>query len=291
MKSLRQESKSGSSVRGPSPESVTDAMRPVRRREAELAAYRRAERESARASFLKEQVSGAVSAAALAAVLMWPASDAEAACAPPTGPGTPSNTTVTCGTTNNQDNPDGYGTGAQNNNTVNVQTGASVSGTNNGFFLGNDNTINLATGASVTGGQSGMDLGTGTSTVNNNNGGTISASGNALSATGVTAGGTLIINNTGTISSTTSAVNGSASAINAITANVTNIGGNITSNANGLLSAAIFVSNLTITNNTGNIAATGTNTSGSLGIFAVNTLLVSANSGTISGIDQGIGME
>src|SRR5215472_16601778 len=72
---------------------------------------------------------GTVSATAVAAALLWPASPAQAGCAPLSG--LASGTTVTCsGNTPNQDAPNGYGTGAQANNTVNVTNNATVTGTN-----------------------------------------------------------------------------------------------------------------------------------------------------------------
>src|SRR5258707_7148290 len=92
---------------------------------------------AAGASFLQRPFSAIAIAATLAAA-SWPASHAEAACAPAAVGSTPSNSIITCNlATSNQNNPDGYGTGAQNNNTVNVLTGASVTGTNSGFKLGN----------------------------------------------------------------------------------------------------------------------------------------------------------
>src|SRR5882724_6235895 len=64
---------------------------------------------------------------------------AQAACAP-TSP--VNNATVTCtGTTNNQNNPFGYGTVADTGNTINVQSGASVTGTDVGVVF-HDGTIN-----------------------------------------------------------------------------------------------------------------------------------------------------
>jgi outer membrane autotransporter protein len=239
----------------------------------------------------------AVAITVLLAATLWPASDANAACAPVAVGATPSNTTVTCsGATTNQNAPDGYGTGGQANDIVNLVTGASVTGTNSGLNLGNDNTINLATGASVTGGFNGILTSAGTTTINNNNGGSITANGNLINAVGIgQSGGSVIVNNTGTISGTTSAAGGSAFGINVTSANVTNIGGNITAattNAGGGAAAwGIVANDIVITNNTGNISATGINTGFSLGIFALNSLLVSANTGTISGTDQGISVQ
>ncbi len=58
---------------------------------------------------------------------------AYAACAP-TSP--VNNATVTCtGTTTNQNDPDGYGTATDAGNTINVQAGASVTGTNAGLIM------------------------------------------------------------------------------------------------------------------------------------------------------------
>jgi len=238
-----------------------------------------------------------VSAMAMAAGLglPWPGSQAQAACAPVTGVGTPSNSTVTCsGATLNQDGTSGYGTGQQNNNTVNVQTNATVTGTDNGLFLGNGNTINLATGTTVTGGLNGLVIGTGTTTLNNNNGGTVSASGAAGLANGISmSSGALIVNNTGTISGVTTAAGGAAFGINSSgDVNVTNIGGQITATTTSPTATeavAIQGNNITIANNTGTIAATSS-AAATLGIFGLNSVVVTANSGTISGTSQGIGM-
>src|SRR6516165_3031108 len=77
---------------------------------------------------LRAPLYGTVSATAVAAALLWPASPAQAGCSPPSGGA--SNTTVNCnGTTTNQDAPNGYGNGAQANNTVNVTNNATVTGT------------------------------------------------------------------------------------------------------------------------------------------------------------------
>jgi hypothetical protein len=71
--------------------------------------------------------------------------EALAQCAPPSG----SNVTVTCsGATLNQgpESNTGYGSGLQNGLTLNVQSGASVTGTSIGIDVGSNNTItNLGT--------------------------------------------------------------------------------------------------------------------------------------------------
>ena len=67
--------------------------------------------------------------------------DALAACSPATG----SNVTVTCsGSTFNQGpgGNTGYGDSTQNGLSVNVQSGASVTGTSTGIDVNNNNTIN-----------------------------------------------------------------------------------------------------------------------------------------------------
>src|SRR5947208_13982772 len=65
----------------------------------------------------------AVAMVGLALFLTWPANEALAACAPAAVGATPSNTTVNCnGVVTNQNAPDGYGTGGQSNDVVNVQT-------------------------------------------------------------------------------------------------------------------------------------------------------------------------
>src|SRR5262249_55121261 len=74
-------------------------------------------RAGTRGFFVKLHFTGGVAIGALAAALAWPGS-AQAACSPTANAAGPNNTTVTCsGTTTNQNSPDGYGTGQQNNNT------------------------------------------------------------------------------------------------------------------------------------------------------------------------------
>src|SRR5437868_990727 len=87
-------------------------------------------------------------AATLAIAPLGLASEANAQCAPAAGAGTPPpGTTVTCsGTTVNQNALNGYGDGSQTGIAVNVQQGASVTGTAAGIFLGTNNSVtNLGT--------------------------------------------------------------------------------------------------------------------------------------------------
>jgi outer membrane autotransporter protein len=233
-------------------------------------------------------------AMALFAVTFVPL-DARAApaCSPATGPGTPSNTTVTCsgGAVLNQDNPNGYGTGQQNNDVVNLEAGTSVTGTVAGLDLGTSNTVNLASGTSVNGTFDGIVVANGTNAVNNNNGGTISANGNVSIANGISGnfGSTLTVSNTGIISGTTTNANGSAFGINAGDVMVTNSGTISATIPNGAFeSIGIQGNNVTVANNGGTISASGTSQIVTIGIFSLSNLTVTANTGTISGVDAAI---
>jgi uncharacterized protein with beta-barrel porin domain len=143
-------------------------------------------------------------AAAAAALTLAPPS-ADAACS-----GSP----VVCdGNTVNQDNPDGFGTG-QDNLTITVTPGASVTGDDDGFRLGTGNTINnsgAVTGTTDTGIQAGGDI-----TVNNASGATITGDMN-----GILASGTAAVTNYGSITGIEAAI---ATGIYADAANVTNYG-------------------------------------------------------------------
>jgi len=139
--------------------------------------------------------------------LMVPTQDAWAACAPGTG----SNITVTCsGATLNQ-GPGvltGYGDSTQNGLTINVQSGASVTGTNTGIDVNNNNIINNF-GTITT---SGTDIyaisGNGSLTVNNS--GSI---GNANELVGVNSFGVglTVNNNAGAVINGQTAIQGAGS--------------------------------------------------------------------------------
>ena len=218
--------------------------------------------------------------------------DARANCTPVTGANTPSNTTVTCsGTVLNQDNPNGYGTAQQNNDVVNLQANASVTGATAGLDLGTSNTVNLAAGSSASGASDGLVLGDGTHAVNNNNGGSITANGNVSIANGISAnfGSTMTVNNTGIISGTTTNANGSAFGINAGDVNVTNSGTISATMPNGAFeSVGIQGNNVTVANNGGTISANGTSQVVTIGILSLGNLTVTANTGTIFGVDAAI---
>jgi hypothetical protein len=234
----------------------------------------------------------ATAAGLLATTVLFGSTSAWSACSPMTGPaGVPSNTTVTCsGTTNNQDSPNGYGTGQQSNDVVNVQAGASVTGTSTGLALGDNNTVNLGAGSSASGADTGVFLSQGTHVVNNI-GGTISASGNVSLAQGLGTnfGATRTVTNTGTISGTTTNPNGSAFGINAGDVNVTN-SGTISASIPNLASESIGIqgNNVTVANNGGTISASGTSQVVTIGVFALGDLTVTANTGTIAGTDAAL---
>lgn len=84
-------------------------------------------------------------ALALAGIATAPAGvvrPSHAACSPATGALTPANSSVTCiGTTTNQNGTNGYGTGAEDDVSITVDEDASVSGDNNGIFLGQNLTL------------------------------------------------------------------------------------------------------------------------------------------------------
>jgi hypothetical protein len=179
------------------------------------------------------------------------------------------------------------GTGAENNDAINVQTG-SVTGTSAGFAVGDGNTFTLSSGTTVTGGANGIaETGNGTATLNNN-GGTVSGNGANAVVNGFVSPGSLTGTNSGTISAVTTAVGGSAIAVNPSTSvvNFTNANG-ATISATGNGGEAVGVQSNTVTlNNVGTIMVTGGTGSGSFGVFGLNAVNVT-NSGKISADDVG----
>jgi len=171
------------------------------------------------------------------AATLLPSPAAFALCTPPAGAGTPpTDTIVTCsGTTTNQNAPNGYGNGTQSGLTINVQPGATVTGTN-GLSLNSQNFINNAGTVSTPGGT--PIVGNGNLTINNIgsiDGGfglfAIQANTGAINLTnsgtvsggfqGIVTGGPIKVNNTGTI---TSGGIGFASTIFGSVVDVTNAG-------------------------------------------------------------------
>jgi uncharacterized protein with beta-barrel porin domain len=194
-----------------------------------------------------------------------------AACAPASGAAVAGDTVVCTGTTTNQDAPDGYGTGAENNLTINVLSGASVTGDNNGLNLDTGNTVN--NNGAITGTTLNGILANGPLVVNNGNSGTITA--DAFGGVAINALGDATIVNSGTI--TANGILGTAILVNGI-ATIQNSG---TISANGDGGAAVFAcacSVLAITN-TGLITANG---AGGAGILSdPGSTLTAVNLGTI----------
>jgi uncharacterized protein with beta-barrel porin domain len=241
----------------------------------------------------------AVTIAAFAAV-----DRAEADCTPPLST---SGATVVCsGATSNSssDAGVGYGTFHDNNNTYNIQAGATVTGDEDGVRYGTGATFNNSgalTGTSFAG-ISGSDV-----TVNNSRTGVITGAVFGISAT------TAIVNNDGLIeavgtnsdaifantvtvansSSGTIRANGADSiAIEATTVNVTANAGTIS--ANGAFGVAISAVTVNVTANAGSIQATGVN---GIAIRAFNyanvtnmrTGVISGNIAILAEGDGGIG--
>jgi len=192
---------------------------------------------------------------------------AEAACTPISPV---SSATVTCsGATSNQQNAGtGYGTNTDDNNTYNIQAGATVDGTKFGFItrngavFSNAGTINGTGSAGITGG----DM-----TVTNLGGATISGF-NAITA------GNIRLNNAGQI------LGDPIPASNSF--GVKGVDVDVSANT-GTIKAAragISASGLATVNNSGTISGIGVNGVGIEG----HDVNVTANSGTIFGVSFGI---
>jgi Autotransporter beta-domain len=210
--------------------------------------------------------------------------DRAAAACNPSPPPPVNNTVVTCtGTTTNSNGTNGYGAAIDTGNTINVQSGASVTGTDNGLRFDNG-TVNNS--GAITGGTTGI-LGAGSANVTNP--GTITG---GAGGTGIEAN-TIMVTNSGAI--TTGA--GGQGILAFVTATVTN-SGTITSGAGGtgvnsLMAATVTnfgtitaggngVGIVAMTANVTNFGAITTTGSNSAGIVA-DTVATVTNTGTITG--------
>ena len=187
-------------------------------------------------------------------------------CTPVASSGSPAaGTVVTCtDVTTNRNDPSGYGTGNQTGLTINVDQGATVAGTNNGFDLGLTNTIV--------------------------NAGTITDAGaNVPFVDGIMTSGSIDLTNTatGVISVSTTDPSGGAFAVNPSTSLTGDNAGLISASANAQESTAIQSNAIDLTNE-GTITASGSNSIGTFTIFGVNSLALT-NSGTITA-DGGTGV-
>ena len=169
---------------------------------------------------------------------------ADAACTPATSPGTVINgQTVDCtGPTAGQNDPNGWGTGAESGVTINVQQGASVSGTAGGIDI-NAGTVNNHGGGSVieataTGGTAISAEGGGL-TVANSAGGVIRS--NNTGGAGIAGVGDVVLTNSGLIQATNSTIGGIALAAGAFATVTNSIGGIITGGAKGISAGTINV--------------------------------------------------
>jgi outer membrane autotransporter protein len=197
---------------------------------------------------------------------------AEADCNPPSSAAPITNKTITCsGATSNssRDANAGYGTFNDDNNTYNIQAGATVMGDQDGVRYGTGATFNNS--GAITGitfaGISGSDV-----TVNNSRTGVITGGFHGIAAR------TAIVNNDGLIEAL--GANGSAiQAALAATATVANSSSG-TIRANGAGGVAIIADTVNVTANAGTISANGAD---GIAIEATTVNVnVIANAGTIS---------
>ena len=185
---------------------------------------------------------------------------AAAACDPPSPA---SDKIVTCtGTTVNQNGTNGYGTSTDTGNTINVQSGASVTGSVNGLQFNKDGTVNNR--GTITAGAGGNGIRASDSTTVNNFGTITAGAGGA----GIISNGISSVFNSGTITAGTGGFG-----ILGVTASVFN-SGTIRAGTGGI--GIIAGGNADVTNS-GTI-------SGGTGIFGGGASTIT-NSGTIIGID------
>ena len=188
---------------------------------------------------------------------------AEASCSPLSGQ---DNVTVTCtGTTTNQDGTNGYGQGTEQGVTVNVASGATVSGTDLGIaFKSNSTSVTTLNNLGTVTGAAGFS---GSENMVVSNSGTISGSTDGVFGLSV-----LAATNSGTISGTTSGISASELTVTNLSTGTISGGGE-----------ALFIQNQADVTNAGTIQSlTGE------AIRGLDTVRILSNSGTISGFTFGI---
>ncbi len=209
--------------------------------------------------------------------LLLTAASAFAQCTP-TAPAT-----VTCtGTVTNQNSPNGFGTGVETGLTINVQAGATVTGTTSpgdGIAVAGGNTVNNlgAIAGPANNGIVAIQAVADTLTVNNNSS-TATISG--LNGVNGVNGSALVVNQ-GTITGTSNA----GSAITAgVSLNVTNMGTGIIMSAGTAIDNGGAGGSITVTN-AGNIQAAGSSIHafGAITFTNTGTMVGTINGGTING--------
>ena len=221
-------------------------------------------------------------ALAVAVTPLWllSARPALAACAPLSGVVAPGDTVVCTTTTTDQDAPNGYGTGAETGLTINVLSGATVTGTNNGIWIDNNNIVNNA--GTITGLTASFPDGNGilaggpaagaiTLTVNNAAGGVISGDLNGILAINAATDAILNVVNSGTISGTGAGAAGVAAPIVNV---INNAGGVISGMGDGVVGFGT---------GTSSVVNSGTITGGDNGVSAGTATIINNAGGTISG--------
>jgi hypothetical protein len=212
---------------------------------------------------------------------------AEAACTPASPV---SNTTVTCtGKTTNQNGSNGYGTVSDNNNTYNIEAGATVTGDGFGMVFGTGAAVNndgtITGGIGISGGSD--------ATINNASTGVITGDTSGIQAT------TATVRNAGLISAMgVSATGGNGVAIAADTADVSNAStGHITGTFRGIGAStranvnnagAISGGRFGISGDTARVINSGAIAAGGAAIVASTANVTSSGAGTISGGTFGI---
>lgn len=223
--------------------------------------------------------------------MLWCPVGARAACAPSAS----SSVTATCiGATINQNSPNGYGTGAENNISVTVMPGARVTGAVDGIFFNSGTVMNSgaingiyssieASGTiNVTnsGILSGVDYGVFANTANVTNSGTINGNADGVYVNflaRVINSGTITGNNFSGVSGTNYQVTNSGT-ISGGSYGVAGVSGNVANSGTILGDFAGVVGD-------GNVINTGTISGGDIGISGGGNL---TNSGTISGGNYGL---
>jgi hypothetical protein len=211
---------------------------------------------------------------------------AEAACAPASPV---SNTTVTCtGTTTNQNGANGYGTANDNNNTYNIEAGATVTGDGFGVVFGTGATVNNA--GTITGG---VGIDGSDATIHNMSTGVITGYTGGIRATVANVGNAGLISARGV-----SATGGIGFAIAADTAIVDNAStGHITGTLRGIGAStratvnnagAISGGRFGISGDTADVTNSGAIAAGDAGILAGTANVTSSGAGAISGRRFGI---